>query len=107
MAKKTNKLINTLTPPSSPVVKRSTYLWRDMMGILRRKDSTSASNIALSNVLNNNRVSCPALSVPPMTQQRYYNEVGLSVVYNTQKSLKEAEKKYLDKCQLSVSLMLR
>jgi hypothetical protein len=60
-ANKIDKFNNNLTPPSSPIVKRSSHLWRDMMGVLRRKDSTSqsTSNMALANVINNNRISCP------------------------------------------------
>lgn len=82
VANKIDKFNNNLTPPSSPTVKiRSNHLWRDMMGVLRRKDSTSVSNVALANAINNNRVSCPAgpvtynrsQSVNILRHQRYYH----------------------------------
>lgn len=84
VANKIDKFNNNLTPPSSPIVKRSSHLWRDMMGVLRRKDSTAtASNVALANALNNNRISCPTGSVtnrsPSISILRhhryYYSEV--------------------------------
>lgn len=86
VAYKIDKYNNNLTPPPSPSVKRSSHLWRDMMGVLRRKDSTAASNVALANALNNNRVSCPtggssngsrSPSISILRHHRYYySEVG-------------------------------
>lgn len=83
VANKIDKYNNNLTPPPSPSVKRSSHLWRDMMGVLRRKDSTAASSsVALANALNNNRISCPtggsrSPSISILRHHRYYyTEVG-------------------------------
>jgi hypothetical protein len=75
VANKIDKFNNNLTPPPSPSVKRQSHLWRDMMGVLRRKDSTA--NVALANALNNNRVSCPtggnrSPSISILRHHRYY-----------------------------------
>jgi hypothetical protein len=89
VANKIDKFNNNLTPPSSPLVKRSSHLWRDMMGVLRRKDSTS-TNVALANVINNNRISCPTGSVaasrsPSISILRnhryYYSEVRTNSLF--------------------------
>lgn len=90
VAYKIDKFNNNLTPPPSPSVKRSSHLWRDMMGVLRRKDSTAASsNVALANALNNNRISCPtggngnrSPSISILRHHRYYySEVGVQFYY--------------------------
>lgn len=90
VAYKIDKFNNNLTPPPSPSVKRSSHLWRDMMGVLRRKDSTAASsNVALANALNNNRISCPtggnrSPSISILRHHRYYySEVGVQFDYFT------------------------
>lgn len=75
---------NNNTPPPSPSVKSGNHLWRDMMGVLRRKDSTTSNAAALANAFNNNRISCPppgttAHRSPSMSvshrQRIYYHEV--------------------------------
>lgn len=77
VANKIDKFNNNLTPPPSPSVKRSSHLW--LMGVLKRKDSTAAaSNVALSNALNNNRISCPtgnanrSPNISILRHHRYY-----------------------------------
>lgn len=78
---------NNNTPPPSPSVKSGNHLWRDMMGVLRRKDSTTSNAAALANALNNNRISCPAPGTtahrsPSMSishrQRIYYHEVNIT-----------------------------
>lgn len=85
MASKIDKFNNN-TPPPSPSVKSGNHLWRDMMGVLRRKDSTTSNAAALANALNNNRISCPASGTtahrsPSMSishrQRIYYHEVNI------------------------------
>lgn len=95
MAHKIDKLNNNLTPPSSPSVRRSSHLWRDMMGVLRRKDSTAAassnSTAAFANAINNNRISCPtggmsaqrSPSISILRHHRYYySEVSVCRMEN-------------------------
>jgi hypothetical protein len=90
VANKIDKLNNNLTPPCSPSgARRSSHLWRDMMGVLRRKDSTATTqSVAIANAINNNRISCPTGGTSTSSQSRspsisilrhhryYYSEVS-------------------------------
>lgn len=73
VAHKIDKLNNNFTPPPSPSVhRRSSHLWHNMMGVLRRKDSTAASSnaAAFANAINNNRISCPTGGMTTASAQR-------------------------------------